>query len=674
MMNTKIWHGVIPMLLSFGLASATNSIHNGTEKSHGNHQSPKQEKHLSSAPADSAVQQLNTAVITTGLPLGESMHEIHGKQLFQKTKENLANSLEQELNFSKRSLGPAPARPVVRGLGGDHIQIAQNGNKVSDLSGTSPDHAVSLSPAQFKSIFLLQGLELIPFNLSLLGARIEVDRGLFLSPAREQINWRVNSSLFSATPGGNVGAQLEIPYSQFTSRVQLSGSSLGNTRSTMGELPNTSAKQWEAAAGVQHDGERSRMGADYAHFSMDYGIPGGFIGGHGEGVNIALERTTANVGHVYTTSKDSIRSTVSVNSFHQLETEVNGPVGAEFFVQEVWAHSAWARRTSSLMDYQAGVAIGLEHREYGGFVYTPFTNRVSAALWSVARMKPRVLVPVSVGVRVQASKDELSGLYAMRHNTPIDQREFVAHSVYLETAKMYSDWNYKLGVFQTSRIPTVEELYSQGPHLAAYSYDKGNAALQKEMGYGSKLTMQAQLRTWEFSAVSFYTWFSDFVRTRPSGKINWATQLPEYLVQDGEAMLWGAALAVQSSEWNHLSVRLAGDYTWGKDLYLQEPLPAISPMRLQSALLYHTANHEFGLRSVYYYKQSRVSQFETPTESNLILHCDYTFQKALRAGLLRLQAGVENIMNQTYKNHLSRIKEVFPEPGRSVFFKVQFSS
>ena len=51
----------------------------------------------------------------------------------------------------------------------------------------------------------------------------------------------------------------------------------------------------------------------------------------------------------------------------------------------------------------------------------------------------------------------------------------------------------------------------------------------------------------------------------------------------------------------------------------------------------------------------------------------YSFQKALGSGFLRLSLKVENIFNQTYYNHLSRIKEVLPEPGRRFIGKLQYN-
>ena len=42
-------------------------------------------------------------------------------------------------------------------------------------------------------------------------------------------------------------------------------------------------------------------------------------------------------------------------------------------------------------------------------------------------------------------------------------------------------------LMRTFRAPGIEELFSEGPHLAAYSYEVGNGALDSERGLGLEL-------------------------------------------------------------------------------------------------------------------------------------------------------------------------------------------
>ena len=58
-----------------------------------------------------------------------------------------AQTLENQAGVTARSFGPAPARPVIRGLDGDRVLILQDGQRMGDLSSQSGDHGVTINPA-----------------------------------------------------------------------------------------------------------------------------------------------------------------------------------------------------------------------------------------------------------------------------------------------------------------------------------------------------------------------------------------------------------------------------------------------------------------------------------------------------------------------------------------------
>ena len=56
-----------------------------------------------------------------------------GQELTQTLEMSLGATLENQPGIASRSFGPAPARPVVRGLGGDRVLILQDGQRLGDL-------------------------------------------------------------------------------------------------------------------------------------------------------------------------------------------------------------------------------------------------------------------------------------------------------------------------------------------------------------------------------------------------------------------------------------------------------------------------------------------------------------------------------------------------------------
>ena len=66
-----------------------------------------------------------------------------GQELAKQLEMSLGATLENQPGVASRSFGPAPARPVIRGLDGDRVQILQDGQRMGDLSSQSGDHGVS---------------------------------------------------------------------------------------------------------------------------------------------------------------------------------------------------------------------------------------------------------------------------------------------------------------------------------------------------------------------------------------------------------------------------------------------------------------------------------------------------------------------------------------------------
>ena len=65
-----------------------------------------------------------------------------GQELTKQLEMSLGATLASQPGVASRSFGPAPSRPVIRGLDGDRVQILQDGQRMGDLSSQSGDHGV----------------------------------------------------------------------------------------------------------------------------------------------------------------------------------------------------------------------------------------------------------------------------------------------------------------------------------------------------------------------------------------------------------------------------------------------------------------------------------------------------------------------------------------------------
>src|SRR4029453_3532325 len=103
-------------------------------------------------------------VTVTAAPLPRSLSELatptdvlSGQDLQVQGQRTLGETLSREPGVSSTYFGPNASRPIIRGQGGEHIRIMNNGLSLLDASGTGVDHAVSLDPITLKRIDIVRG-------------------------------------------------------------------------------------------------------------------------------------------------------------------------------------------------------------------------------------------------------------------------------------------------------------------------------------------------------------------------------------------------------------------------------------------------------------------------------------------------------------------------------------
>ena len=72
-------------------------------------------------------------------------------------------------------------------------------------------------------------------------------------------------------------------------------------------------------------------------------------------------------------------------------------------------------------------------------------------------------------------------------------------------------------------------------------------------------------------------------------------------------------------------------------------------------------------------EQNRLSEFEEKTEGYFVTNLNATYVIPSSSFIQKIIFQAENIFNQEYYNHLSRIKSVMPERGRSLNIQYRLS-
>ena len=613
-----------------------------------------------------------------------SMTVLSDADLRRKLAGSVAATLAGEPGLTQRYNGPVAAQPVIRGLSGDRVLMLEDGQRTGDIASTSADHAVTIEPLTAERIEVVRGPAGVLYGSSSLGGVINVIREEVPRSVPESVTGVLTAQAESVNRGLAGGAMLMAPAGSFAVRAELSGRTAGDTRTPEGDLPETQLSGYNGGIGTSWVGRRGHMGAAIRDFAMSYGVPGTFQGqvipgGHEDGVEIELRRTTARLeGRLLTTGGTlrSVEADASFVRFDQRELELggeDGPVVGTHFRQYSAAGSVRAHHRHAAggirLEGAAGVSgmfrdLGVSGSRSGSrparnytmaafafeeFAVSPVTFEVGARYdWS--RIDPLDTSPGTIGDVRRRDFQSVSGSVAALYR-PADA------------------WTAGVSVARSFRTPSIEELFSNGPHLANYSYDIGNPDLDAEYGLGIDAFIRASLQSFHGEIGVFRNAISDYIYQAPTGELDPRLGLyPVFRSEQSDVVLTGVDGRLQWELFDNWVVEGTASYVRGRrdaeggdvDLPAMPPLHGALSVRRDGARLFAGVGVE-GAGA-----QDHVGEFEEPTPGYTLVNATGGLRWTALGRLNTLTLQVDNVLDASWRDHLSRIRQVAPQPGRNI--------
>lgn len=224
------------------------------------------------------------------------------------------------------------------------------------------------------------------------------------------------------------------------------------------------------------------------------------------------------------------------------------------------------------------------------------------------------------------------------------------------------------------RMPSLEELYSEGPHLAAYAYEVGDPDLDAERGWGVEVFARYDALRAAASLHVFNNDLNDYIYPRNTGMLNTRILLPVYQTTGATVRLYGGEFSGTWHVSGSLSLEGTASYVHATLTDVDEPLPWIPPLGGTLGLRYRAGALSVGTTVRGATKQDRLGVFEEGTDGYGVLDLFGQYYFSTGRFLHTLDVGVENVTDTEYRDHLSRVKSIMPEPGINVklLYKVYF--
>ena len=592
-----------------------------------------------------------------------------GEQLQRRMAGTIAKTVESVPGVAVSSMGPGTAQPVIRGLTGDRILMLEDGQRVGDVINSGVDHATAQSPSTARQVEVIRGPSAVLYGSNVLGGvinvvRDEVPRAV---PSRPTGFTSLQAQSATRALGGSgemtVGITEHMPL-----RIELSKREGGDLRTPIGTLAGTQTDVWSAAAGTSWVDDWGYAGGSVRVFRNDYGIPGGFLGGHSNPVRTEQERVASRFRSVVRPGQglEAIEVDAGYTWYQHHEVESSGILGALFERQIVSGeararHGRWGPFTSGAV----GTRVSWEDFGFGGVLFTPNSRRGTQAAYVIEEIQ---LDPVSIeaGLRYDRvelepnQEDEFSDIGHIR------ARSFDAVSGSLGALlRVTGPLAMGASVGRAFRTPDVNELYSEGPHLAANSFDVGNPSLEMETGLGIDVFGRITAQRLSAEATWFRNAITGYVFPQATGELS-RIRLPIYQFVGEDAVLTGFESMLGWSMPAGLKLEAVASYVRGTIRATSEPLPFMPPLQGRLAIGYSPVDWFVEAEARMAGSQERTGRFEEPTDGYAVLGLSGGMRLTFAGRLHIVTLHLENIGDTEYRHHLSRVKEIMPEAGRSV--------
>ncbi len=605
--------------------------------------------------------------------------EFYGKEYHENLKSTLATTLEKQTGLSIQSMGQATAKPVLRGYSGDRFLLTENGVTIGDLSNTSIDHAISVDMASFNNVRIIRGPESLLFGSNTIGGVIDVSRQSNLDLRFKKLSFLSLVGTESSNNGAFGNFTLYLPINeQHQLRLSLLERYSDNQNSPVGVLDNTDLSNNELTVSYSYFGKSQRSTLSYEQTKMDYGIPGS-PEGHIDGVDIKMSKSS---------QKFNYHKDISLLNFltFDLDQRFINYNHSEFVKDAASPSVSMGQKIFSLQGKFTGkqLTVGslFQYRDFkaGGFYWTPDTEEIRMSLFGLFQKNIKDLIlQISSRVEYLSVIPETSFLFLSNLNdTEVINREFTILSGAVGLFRSWNNWDLSFVTMITGRTPDLDELYSDGPHLGTYSYEIGqpNLDLERTINFEASLehkTPKSQMRFTGYQNFSPNFHISTALGTGYEPGADWiewgsgsSGWLYKYQMKGLRAQIYGFESDLRYQLNNLIYFGGSISVTRGDNLSQNRALEYMPPDKVQFSTEFDLNPLSVSLNLKKVFPQTRLGEFETKTDGFFIMNLNgsYTIQSSKISHKFIFQ--LDNIFDEVYYNHLSRIKTIMPEKGRSV--------
>lgn len=231
------------------------------------------------------------------------------------------------------------------------------------------------------------------------------------------------------------------------------------------------------------------------------------------------------------------------------------------------------------------------------------------------------------------------------------------------------DWTGTVLADYSSRAPVGEELYSNGPHFGTRSFEVGDVSLGEERALNLSATLSRRGEGWSALGTVYRTAFTDFIFQSSTGEYREGLVVRQFTQADATFAGLDLEASIEVSSWQGGQLELHGMFdtvSASVDLQGNDSLPRIPPARVGLGLALENGpiSVHVDFMRVFSQEDAAELEFETDGYNDLRAYVDWDVEAGDMAFSVYLQG--KNLTDDEQRKHTSLVKDLVPEPGRTI--------
>ncbi len=635
-----------------------------------------------------------------------SVSQVSEEALRRNATISLSHSLKSVAGVHSVSTGEQVGKPMIRGLFGSRVLVLQDGSRLEDYSWSEED-APSIDARLAQRVEVIRGPASVLYGSDAIGGVVNVIPQDLPTAVEGRSYRHIGAEAYGASNNKEAGGALNVEGAsgKFGWRAMGIGRLAQSFETPAGEVGHTGylSVNGEAAGGFR--GDRSNTTLRFSHYGGEFKLlearkPTGAVEtGVEEGPErkLADDRLQVTNDFLFSGVRLETKAQYQRHSLVEVSDDLcaidpsnrNCPVNGVF---EPPLSPVAPEQTAFDLLLNTGTVDVLAHHALTESIHG--VVGVSGLFQKNDSRGPIFLIPsaTTTSGAAFAFEEATAGMFTFAAGARVDTRKTSADanpSIGLASDReiTYTEPSGNVGlVFRPIpfvsvtanagaawRAPTLFELFANGPHLAEARYEIGDPSLKTEKARNLDVGLRWENDVVRAEVTGFRNAIEDYVYLTPTNTQQGGLRVYRHLQAD--ALLSGGEGAVQIAATPHLLLKGRYDLVRGTNRDLDEPLPLMAPQRGAAGAEYHFAtsgasNAFISGEVEHTAKQDRPNSQDVVTGGYTLVNFDVGFRQHWFGRATRIDLGLRNITNTSYRDFLSRYKEFALAPGRNIILRI----